>query len=789
MATQQVVALPALQLLFRDKDSGLPLSGGTLTFYKSQDGVTKKNIYKRTGTPGNYTYAALPNPSTLGMAGTFIDAEGNQCIPYLWPYDGSPDSSEGNVELYDIAIANEDGTSQYVVENWPDVSSSSTSASELKNYIPNSQFFSHTDVPPIAANGYIAGKITDAVTYIAQGGWSFVRDEGATSTDMVTFYEFVDFTSNPPGNPKFACNIECTLPVSGQSYKDLRIQFNDVNKFASLAASPIYYTFAIWSQDINGDGIDANLRLIRNYGEGGSLTTDDPIASNLPITAGYAAGVQGSFTYDNTGKNIFPGSYVQIAVRLPSDALFNVQFTSAIITDGQETIADFPIETNAKMLSEGVAGWMDTPSADGSTLYLPLIQTKQGLAFSTSDIGKIYSAGYLTPKENELLCDGTSYRVADYSSLSIPYSRLYNAIYDSTIFMARWGTGYDFVTAYGVNDPYGTTATAIRLTTNKPGAAIAAANGATSPGFTYNLIHTGDAGYGIKTYAYSANTCLVIGNLVGVVTTETAGNSGFTLTNIHHSAAQRNMFTIETIAASAMTAGHYFTFSNTITSYYVWFTINGAGADPAVPGHTGIKIDLLSTYSANDVMGCVMSSIAGHQVSEIVIGAASTIAQSSYFTFGVNPTQQYYVWYNIDGAGVDPKVTGSIGIEVNIAAADTAAIVTTSTFKAINQAYVGTPDFRGLFLRGWDPNSPQWDYDTNTRFSGIFGATGNTLATLQLYATNEHAHDAGSGEFIVNTGGSNGGAGDTWTADPVTANYGGYESRPINAYANYVIKY
>lgn len=57
---------------------------------------------------------------------------------------------------------------------------------------------------------------------------------------------------------------------------------------------------------------------------------------------------------------------------------------------------------------------------------------------------------------------------------------------------------------------------------------------------------------------------------------------------------------------------------------------------------------------------------------------------STYWTFNsAGNSHSYYVWYNINAAGVDPAVAGSTGIEVAGATGATAATLATATIAAI----------------------------------------------------------------------------------------------------------
>lgn len=58
---------------------------------------------------------------------------------------------------------------------------------------------------------------------------------------------------------------------------------------------------------------------------------------------------------------------------------------------------------------------------------------------------------------------------------------------------------------------------------------------------------------------------------------------------------------------------------------------------------------------------------------------------STYFTFNsAGDLYGFYVWYNINSAGVDPAVTGLTGIQVAGATGATAATLATATITAIN---------------------------------------------------------------------------------------------------------
>jgi len=100
------------------------------------------------------------------------------------------------------------------------------------------------------------------------------------------------------------------------------------------------------------------------------------------------------------------------------------------------------------------------------------------------------------------------------------------------------------------------------------------------------------------------------------------------------------------------------------------------------------------------------------------------------------------------------------------------------------------PDFRGRFLRGRDGGVSRDPDRTSRTAMNPGGATGDAVGTVQNHAFQSHTHsynqwnttngdDTSSGQHEVN------GTYSTETA----ASGSSTETRPVNAYVNYIIKY
>lgn len=727
-----LVEAPILQNYLVDKDTGAPLSAGIVTFYKDNDRQTLKNVYYQTGSPGNYSYIPLPNPNTLSAVGTITDDGGNDTLPFYFPYD---EDDTDIVETYYVTIESSGNISQFTRENFPFTSltdNTNENQQELINLIPNGQFTAHNDFP----NGGLYPNGTSDIV-VAQGGsvgWYYTKDNGSTDTDHVTFTQILQEPDDLVGNPRFSINIDCTNTTGGDTFKELRMRFNNVNRFASDTQS---YTFSFSGISNSASSLEVFLKLIKNFGTGGSSTSTTTIEGFTLTSGAYKQFSVTFFFGTNSAATIgsLNDDYIELAMVFPATSTFDVDMTDFILTPGFVNFNEYPERPDNMVFADALTGSLPTPNADGSSLYLPVVITQGGATYDTSVIGRIESY-VTTPGGNTLLCDGSTYLTTDYSSLGIPYSRLQQklvAANPATLGAPLYGTGSTFATAY-IQDGL---SSFFRLVTNQAGAQTLAADGAISTGFSFATLFVGQTTT-FKAYRTSSTTAVAICNTAGTPLADaSAGTSGFTVTQTVSNNVSYGVFTITPIAASGIAAGTYFTFSSPSTNYYCWFTIDGAGADPA-PGGTGIQVNLLSTYTALEVNSCVVEAVSGFAGSRIGCVAASSITPGAFFTFNANSIT-YSVWYKKAGSGTAPS-TGT-PLQVTLTGTETAAQVASATESVILNYSFGVPDFRGLFPRGVR-DTGQWDINAASRYSPTgAGAGGNTLGTFELDTLQSHTHD------------------------------------------------
>jgi hypothetical protein len=154
----------------------------------------------------------------------------------------------------------------------------------------------------------------------------------------------------------------------------------------------------------------------------------------------------------------------------------------------------------------------------------------------------------------------------------------------------------------------------------------------------------------------------------------------------------------------------------------VWFNVDFANSQPTVPGtYRAIAINLLSSQDSETIAKKVVQALAMdpsflgvYSLTYVIISSSSsgikpdsydfntqlflkntsgsppqTLNNRYFFINSAENANQYYVWYNVNGTGTNPSVSGKTGIMVaissgysanQVAAATKAALDTTNKF-------------------------------------------------------------------------------------------------------------
>src|SRR5712671_2014084 len=161
---------------FLSKDSGLPLAGGTVTFYRDSSRITLKTVYELTGAPPNYSYVPLPNPITLSSIGVIQNAGGDNVVIYYYPWlaDGiTPD-------LYYVVVKDSNGVDQFTREAWPNSAAGESPGADtslpVQNQISNPQFTQIliNDVPTLTPSTTTFSVSAETKEFELAPDWTFI---------------------------------------------------------------------------------------------------------------------------------------------------------------------------------------------------------------------------------------------------------------------------------------------------------------------------------------------------------------------------------------------------------------------------------------------------------------------------------------------------------------------------------------------------------------------------------------------------------------------------------------
>jgi hypothetical protein len=548
---------PSLQELFRDKDTGLPLSGGEIRFFRDKARTEPKPVYELSGTPEDPVYVPLVNPLPLTGIGSTSDGFGNDIKIYYNPFD-----EDGEVDLYYIEVYDSTGVLQFTRESWPQQidTSEDTSLTFVENFFQNSQFLHHLDVPN---NGVI--QPAEEITNLAYGGWVYLLPNGFTSVNTVLFERFPDYVQNPTVSPRYSARISTTSPNPAEAFKDLTWVNNNVNFLAER-------TVTLQLEAVTNNGFPTNVEIFyqKVYGDGGS-PTDTVFVDTFTIDPTDWAKYTTSFTItDNLAKTIGPDNddEIRFIVRFPSDVAFDMSLTNFVLAEGQFEVLDHPDVSDYQAALNSLASSIDGPLFDNSNEgdFLALGGRTDTEVGSTGTplaalvwqpaipVGAIISYGSDTVPTGYFSCDGSSYDLVG-SQSSDNITRL------SDVIGTSYGLGEDtYISVKTAVDQFSYTCTRF-------GAAIAPNPHAS--GFTINITVVGDP--------------------------DTAQE-----------------VTVDTIAANLIPAGSYFEiFAPSGRSSVYWFEVDGAGVDPTPSFPTSLvqKIVLTSVDTADQVADNLVANV------------------------------------------------------------------------------------------------------------------------------------------------------------------------------------
>jgi len=355
--TALLIAAPILQDYFSDNATDAAMSDGVITCYQDNSRTTLKNWYYQSGSPGAYTYTQLPNPLVLSAAGTITDANGNDTIPFWYPYSEADNTT---FQPYYVTMDNSNGQRQFTRQNFPFVANpgaSNTFLSTLTNLITNNVFWRNsgslaltntlnTRICPSQHDGFVDNMSDMTFTKNATG-----------ATDTITFTQFTNATQFPAstndGNPEYYMNISCGSSGSSETTKYIQIPIClHVANLSGYATASV----TLWTQNVSGSANNTlRINLYQFLGTGAS----SPIATTIGTINPSSGWVRTVFNFSFPLATIPAGGpgddgwFLQIA--LPVGVQFNMNIAKpSVYLSSVVPVNDF-------QTYEVVSGTIDSP--------------------------------------------------------------------------------------------------------------------------------------------------------------------------------------------------------------------------------------------------------------------------------------------------------------------------------------------------------------------------------------------------------------------------------------------
>lgn len=214
---ERFVVSSDIEQLYRDKDTGLPLANGILKFYRDTARNEPKPVYQIAGDPPNYTYTSMGSVINLSAVGTVQNQGQDNEVIYWFPYDGTPEDSQGNVDLYYVVCESSSGEVQFTREGWPNVTAANSPEDQTN------QNFENQIANPTFTNTFLNANIDNVFTFSGATGlpkddipiapdWNLrVTGTGTVTLKLIPLHG----SQNVPSSPPVALDIDVSSGISG----------------------------------------------------------------------------------------------------------------------------------------------------------------------------------------------------------------------------------------------------------------------------------------------------------------------------------------------------------------------------------------------------------------------------------------------------------------------------------------------------------------------------------------------------------------------------------------------
>lgn len=356
---ERYIVASDLEQYFVDKDSGLPLSNGTISFYRDIARNVPKQVFQLSGAPPNYTYTSMGAIITLSAVGTVQNSGGDNEVIYYYPYD-----SQGNLDLYYVVVRDQNGVEQFTREAWPNVAGGidpTKDQSTLQNQISNPTF-TNVLINEGKTTTFTVSSANNEVFELAPN-WDFVIS--GTGTVVV---QRIAITGNEkiPTSPPYVLDIDISGGIT-QCYLRQRFRYNS-GLWSSTVNNPLFLAGSFLARNENAGTTGLQMFYVESSGGIPIVVVDGSVIANYVIIQGSTTNAIPQSSNTDSGKD----GYVDIYLSFTSPS--HVRLSSIqVIPTASQSVNIVAYDTNSSNREEALQG----------DYYIPRLVQKNAPSFLT----------------------------------------------------------------------------------------------------------------------------------------------------------------------------------------------------------------------------------------------------------------------------------------------------------------------------------------------------------------------------------------------------------------------
>lgn len=330
--TDLLVAAPMLQNYLVDKDTGQPLANGIVSLYRDTARSFYKNWYYQTGSPGTYTWVALDNPLNLSSVGTIQDPNGNDVIPFYYPFQENNENIKDAyyITVYSVDENGESSTLQFTRENFPFLPSNInplSTAPTWRNYILNNVYWRNIG----ALNA--TNVLDQAIAPSQHDGYTnpdirFIKSVTGAS-DSLIFAPMTETLSNDI-TPETMLSFTCTGVMAGETSKCIQYPISlHVDTLNSVSGTIVFQ-----GQNVAGNTNNyVDLYFYQFLGTGALAQPDPILIQRVILNNDFTRTLVPFITPSSDGLSLGAGGddALFLRVQYPLSALFSINHTKPSI--------------------------------------------------------------------------------------------------------------------------------------------------------------------------------------------------------------------------------------------------------------------------------------------------------------------------------------------------------------------------------------------------------------------------------------------------------------------------